>query len=91
MPEVCRSKAASGGLGKRSPFYHGATNVHRWWSKRAESDRSWKVPAAAHLLANGCNLDRKNPSAKADIAHLPPEQLAAIRLGRILKTKRWKP
>ncbi len=34
-------------------------------------------PPAAELLANGCNLDRKNPSAKEDITHLPPEQLAA--------------
>jgi len=32
------------------------------------------VPAA-ELLANGCNLDRKNPSAKVDIEHLPPEEL----------------
>lgn len=32
---------------------------------------------AAELLANGCNLDRKNPRAKEDIAHLPPEELAA--------------
>ena len=29
------------------------------------------------LLANGCNLDRKNPRAKEDITHLPPAQLAA--------------
>jgi len=29
------------------------------------------------LLANGCNLDRKNPRAKEDITHLPPDQLAA--------------
>jgi type I restriction enzyme M protein len=29
------------------------------------------------LLATGCNLDRKNPRAKEDITHLPPEQLAA--------------
>ena len=34
------------------------------------------VPGA-ELLANGCNLDRKNPRAKEDITHLPPEQLAA--------------
>ena len=46
-----------------------------WWKHREENDRAWKVPAA-ELLANGCNLDRKNPSAKDDIAHLPPEQLA---------------
>ena len=32
---------------------------------------------AADLLAANCNLDRKNPRAKEDIAHLPPEQLAA--------------
>ena len=32
--------------------------------------------AAAELLATGCNLDRKNPRAKEDITHLPPEQLA---------------
>jgi type I restriction enzyme M protein len=28
------------------------------------------------LLANGCNLDRKNPHAAVDFEHLPPEQLA---------------
>jgi type I restriction enzyme M protein len=29
------------------------------------------------LLANNCNLDRKNPRAEEGIAHLPPDQLAA--------------
>jgi type I restriction enzyme M protein len=47
-----------------------------WWNKREENDLAWKVPAA-ELLANGCNLDRKNPCAKEDITHLPPIQLAA--------------
>lgn len=54
-----------------------------WWGKpgslpaeRRENERAWKVPVA-ELLANGCNLDRKNPRAKEDIAHLPPDQLAA--------------
>jgi type I restriction enzyme M protein len=47
-----------------------------WWDTRTESEQAWKVPAA-ELLANGCNLDRKNPSAKDDITHLPPAQLAA--------------
>ena len=47
-----------------------------WWSKREENERAWKVPVA-ELLATGCNLDRKNPNGKADITHLPPEQLAA--------------
>jgi type I restriction enzyme M protein len=45
-----------------------------WWHQRAETDRAWKVPAA-ELLANGCNLDCKNPRVREDIAHLPPEQL----------------
>jgi type I restriction enzyme M protein len=47
-----------------------------WWDKRKKSDRAWKV-SAKELLAASCNLDRKNPSAKEDITHLPPEQLAA--------------
>lgn len=47
-----------------------------WWGKREENERAWKIPAA-ELLANGCNLDRKNPSAKEDVTHLPPEELAA--------------
>jgi type I restriction enzyme M protein len=47
-----------------------------WWTHREENERAWKVPAA-ELLASTCNLDRKNPRAKEDIAHLPPEQIAA--------------
>jgi type I restriction enzyme M protein len=46
-----------------------------WWKNRKENDRAWKVPAA-DILASGCDLDSKNPRAKKDIAHLPPEQLA---------------
>jgi len=53
-----------------------------WWdqpgpgTKRVENEQAWKVPAS-ELLANGCNLDRKNPHVKEDITHLPPAQLAA--------------
>jgi type I restriction enzyme M protein len=47
----------------------------RGWGHREENERAWRVPAA-ELLAAGCNLDRKNPRAKEDIAHLPPAQLA---------------
>jgi type I restriction enzyme M protein len=46
----------------------------KWWAKRQENEHAWKVPVEI-LLANGCNLDQKNPRAKEDIAHLPPEQL----------------
>jgi type I restriction enzyme M protein len=48
----------------------------KWWNKREENERAWKVPAA-ELLGNNCNLDRKNPRAKEDVTHLPPNQLAA--------------
>ncbi len=47
-----------------------------WWKKREENDRAWRVAASA-ILANNCNLDIKNPNAKEDITHLPPEQLVA--------------
>jgi type I restriction enzyme M protein len=46
-----------------------------WWVKREENEHAWKVPAKG-LLDAGCNLDRKNPRAKIDFKHLPPEQLA---------------
>lgn len=45
-----------------------------WWGSREENGRAWQVPAS-ELLAAGCNLDRKNPRAKVDIEHLPPEEL----------------
>jgi type I restriction enzyme M protein len=52
-----------------------------WWGKREENDRAWKVPAKDVLKYddNGglvsVNLDCKNPNAKDDFVHLPPEQL----------------
>ena len=47
-----------------------------WWGKRRKNDHAWIV-SAMELIDSGCNLDRKNPSAREDITHLPPEQLAA--------------
>jgi len=54
-----------------------------WWDKREENERAWKISAKQLLEYNGdgslraVNLDRKNPRAKEDITHLPPDQLAA--------------
>jgi type I restriction enzyme M protein len=45
-----------------------------WWSARKKNECAWSAPAA-ELLANGCNLDRKNPRSKEHTAHLPPIQL----------------
>jgi type I restriction enzyme M protein len=47
----------------------------KWWNKRKENDQAWKV-SAQELLDTNCNLDRKNPRAKVDFEHLPPDQLA---------------
>jgi type I restriction enzyme M protein len=52
-----------------------------WWQARQENERAWRV-SVADLLANNCNLDRKNPRAKEDMAYLPPEQLAQTILAK---------
>jgi type I restriction enzyme M protein len=46
-----------------------------WWNKRKENERAWKVKAS-DILAGGCDLDLRNPRGKADLEHMPPEQLA---------------
>jgi type I restriction enzyme M protein len=46
-----------------------------WWNKRTENEYAWKVPAE-ELLANGCNLDRRNPHSKIGFEHIAPEKLA---------------
>jgi len=53
-----------------------------WWNNRAENERAWRVQAADVLKRDAegnllsVNLDVKNPNAKQDLEHLPPEQLA---------------
>jgi len=53
-----------------------------WWKKREANDRAWKVQATdvqkydENESLVSVNLDIKNPSAKQDFEHLPPEQLA---------------
>ena len=46
-----------------------------WWYSREENERAWNVPIE-QILTNDCNLDIKNPNAREDLKHLPPEQLA---------------
>ena len=45
-----------------------------WWNQRQENNQAWRV-LAQELLANGCNLDRKNPRAPTDLEHTPPALL----------------
>ncbi len=55
----------------------------KWWNKREENERAWKISVTELLEYNddgslrAVNLDRKNPRGKEDITHLPPDQLAA--------------
>ncbi len=55
-----------------------------WWDSRVEDEHAWKVPVE-ELLAHDCNLDRKNPNAQDDFAHLPPEQLVESILEKELR------
>ena len=52
-----------------------------WWSKREVNERAWQVRAkdVVKYDADGnlisVNLDIKNPRAKEDLEHMPPEKL----------------
>ncbi|MGA2260647.1 MAG: class I SAM-dependent DNA methyltransferase [Acidobacteriota bacterium] len=52
-----------------------------WWNKRKESGSTWKVKAQDVLKYDekgnlvSVNLDIKNPNAKQDLEHVPPDQL----------------
>jgi type I restriction enzyme M protein len=48
----------------------------KWWSKRKENERAWRVPAA-DVAANGFNLDLRNPYRPDDLTHRPPTELLA--------------
>lgn len=53
----------------------------KWWNKREENERAWKVKVEDAFKYNAegnlssVNLDVKNPNAKEDFAHMPPEKL----------------
>jgi type I restriction enzyme M protein len=51
------------------------TACRDWWSNRSEGESAWKV-SAAELIADGCDLDRKNPHNARRFEHMPPEKLA---------------
>lgn len=50
------------------------TDCIAWWDNRVESAHAWKI-SAEQLLANGCNLDVKNPNRQREFEHQPPEFL----------------
>jgi type I restriction enzyme M protein len=57
-------------------LYEEFANCEAWFKDRKQNERAWKV-SVAEILANGCNLDRRNPNAAEDLGHLPPDKLAA--------------
>jgi type I restriction enzyme M protein len=42
-----------------------------WWGNQEENERAWRVPVA-DILANGCNLDLKNPKGKQNLSTCRP-------------------
>ena len=67
----------------------------KWFkaASRQENAHAWKIKAK-DVLANGCNLDIKNPRGAEALEHLPPEQLAESisgknrRIGEIMTRSR---
>lgn len=51
-------------------------DCQKWWSKRNENERAWRVPAAG-IVVNGFNLDLRNPNRPDDLTHRPPAELLA--------------
>lgn len=53
----------------------------KWWNKRKENDRAWKIPVNEVVKyddsgnLNSVNLDIKNPNGLEAFEHLPPETL----------------
>jgi type I restriction enzyme M protein len=52
------------------------TAARAWWAQREEGPQSWKVSADS-VVANGFNLDLKNPNAKTAMSHVNPKELVA--------------
>jgi len=46
-----------------------------WWQRRQKDDQSWKVPVH-EVIADGYNLDRKNPNRRAGNGHRRPAEIA---------------
>lgn len=49
-------------------------NCIKWCSKRKENEKAWKVRAEG-VIENNYNLDIKNPNAKENFEHMPPDKL----------------
>ena len=68
-------REGGGRYSKSKPMqYEEFSECIAWWKNRKENEHAWQVKAT-DILANSCNLDRRNPSAVKDFEHMPPERL----------------
>lgn len=62
-------------------LYEEFADCQEWWGGparegRVETERAWRV-ATTDVVANGYNLDLRNPNRADDLAHRPPDELVA--------------
>jgi type I restriction enzyme M protein len=57
----------------------------KWWNKRRETERAWKV-SAKDIAANNYNLDIKNPNVPVEM-HQDPDELLAQYLSAAIAAK----
>jgi type I restriction enzyme M protein len=68
-------KRAKGNYSKSKPMqFDELSDCLSWWKTREENKQAWRVPVG-DILANNCNLDRRNPQTQDDLEHTPPDQL----------------
>ena len=81
---VLRTAVARGrkNYSKTKPIqYEEFADCLKWWGKRKENGRAWKVKASDVIKCDAAdalvsvNLDIKNPNASGTLEHMPPEQL----------------
>ena len=64
--------------------YEEFAQCEKWWGSRRSNTQAWKV-SAKDIVAEGCNLDSKNPKSKLSFEHLPPDQLVKTILEKELQ------
>jgi type I restriction enzyme M protein len=78
--EVCyyeQPKREGSNYSKSKPIlFEEFSHCLSWFNDQKETERAWRVPVA-EIIADGYNLDRRNPNTKDNLEHLPPNKLAA--------------
>lgn len=56
--------------------YEEFADCRSWWTDRVANHQAWRVPIA-DIVADGYNLDLRNPNRADDLTHRPPAELLA--------------